>query len=143
MKNVLKFNKYNKLNENINDLFFTTPLIDVMDEYFIAGSEFAKRNNLPLEDKSNFDISESEFTVNWELDVDARNWGIKHIGIVIKKIHGTFTVNIWGDDEDVPHYVDFNAEEWGFEIKTELEMKDTIVPSAIEINFKDKTVTIK
>lgn len=141
MKNILPFNNFS-LNESINDLSFSTSIINSMDEYSLKGSEFAIKNNIPIDLNSNYDISDSDFTVNWMLDLDARSWGIKDLSINIKRVYGTFTINIWGEDGDIPHYLDFNSDDLGFEIKTDLEIKGSIIPTNIEINFKDKKITI-
>ncbi len=141
MSNILRFNKY-RLNEytNANDLTFVTPIKDV-HEYFLNGSEFALKNDYPLTKDSNYNIDDFNFNVIWELNIDARNYGIKDISVNIKKVVGTFTLILWDDDTELN--VDFNPEELGFKIINDIKISNSaIAPSSIEINFKDKTVTV-
>lgn len=145
MSNILKYDKYKKINENIDrsDLVFTSILIDKMDDFFLPNSEFALKKHLNLDNNTNFDIIDTKFVVNWEFNLDVRNWGVKNLSIDIKKVHGIFTVNVWSEEgEDIPFVVDFDSELADFIIINNIQLKETIIPSSIEINFKEKSVTI-
>ena len=141
MKNILKFDKYQNINEDYNDTSYVTP-VKTMNEYFLINSEFALKNKLDIDKDTTYDITDIDFKVIWDLNIDSRNWGIKDLSINIKKIIGVFTVSIWTDEENKDFQFTFNPEEEGYRIKSELEISSSIAPSNIEIDFKNKTITV-
>ena len=145
MKYINNFNKYKKTNEylNFNDLKFRTDITNSMSEYFLRHSDFIKDNNFNLLDNDNYSITKSNFIIDWELVIDARNYGIKDMSIVIHKIIGEFTIGLWQEDHDNEESsFSFDSNKMGYKIINSVEISSTIAPSEIEIDFKLKIITI-
>ena len=142
MNHISKFDNF-ILNENSNlnssDLKFTTPLKNSFTEYYLKNSDFALSNNIP---DSDYTIESSHFMILWELSLDAREYGIKDLCIIIRKVIGTITFEIWGEDDKKDLTIDFDSEKLGYEIISNIEISSVIAPDDIEIDFKRKKITI-
>ncbi len=142
---ILKFENYKKLNESVmsDDLTFTTS-VKQLTEYFLETSEFAQKNNLLLTEEDNTELADIDFIVNWCLDLDLHNDFIKNIEVIISNVKGTFNLVIWGEDEDKTIPLTFDAKELGFQIFSELTIANgsSVYPTDIEIDFKNKKVTV-
>lgn len=138
---IKKFNDFNKINENItsNDLVFLTKIYkDNFSEFYLDESEFGK----DLGDVDNYDISSVDMVIKWMLELDIKEWGVKSIDVSVIDIKGSFVVNIWGEDDDTEQMVDFDSEKLGFKIINNIPITDQIMPSDIEIDFKNKVITV-
>lgn len=56
---------------------------------------------LPELKKTEFEITDADATIEWEVELEARSWGIKGIYVNILKLNGTITVEIYDDNGDV------------------------------------------
>jgi hypothetical protein len=151
MKNILDYKKYNKLNEDLgfDDLTFKTPINNNTTLYNLHESDFARENNIVFKKDDNVDFDHNKFVVYWELDMDARNYGVKDLKVIVKKITGNFSVCIWGEDiEDEPIHVEFDSELLDYEVVSAVEFKTidgncSIAPDEIYIDFATKKITIE
>jgi len=83
-------------------------------------------------------------TVNWNCDVEMREWGIKSIGAYVTTIRGYIEILHLDKDGEIIKEEEIDVNELGFDIESELELEDGFLcPSDIDIDFKDKTITIK
>ena len=55
---------------------------------------------LPELKKTEFEITDAEAIIEWEVELEARSWGIKGIYVNILKLNGTITVEIYDDEGD-------------------------------------------
>lgn len=87
--------------------------------------------------------------IQWRVDIDARSYGIKNIDVLVDKLIMTFSTVPATDDplsgderEDITIKYDRSSSEW--ELKTSIKAKDflTIYPQEVEVDYKDKTITI-
>lgn len=51
--------------------------------------------------KVNFEITDADATIEWEVELDHRSWGIKGIYVKVTKLSGTITVEILDGNGDV------------------------------------------
>lgn len=143
MKNVLNFGNYKQLNENIHDdLSFTTPITNV-SEYFLRNSDFLKEANIIFDDNIDYEITDTLFRVKWSLNIDPREVGIKDMSISINDVKGEFIIVVWINEEENRHHIIFDPEKLGFIVKSGITLSSSIIPSEIEIDFKNKTLSIE
>ena len=86
-----------------------------------------------------------ELSVEWELDIDARDRGIKSFGISVNKISGHYTVYTPTDTKDEEEQVEFSVKGTEWEIKSEMDefrLGGGIAPSTIDIDLKTKKITV-
>jgi len=80
-------------------------------------------------------------TVYWNYEMEMRSWGLTGAIGYAHKLGGSL---LYHYDDDREEEVDINS--LGFEIDTngfkDKKINDDIFPSNIEINFKDKTITV-
>ena len=57
-------------------------------------------SKLPELKKVNFEITDADATIEWEVELDHRSWGIKGIYVNVTKLNGTITVEILDDNGD-------------------------------------------
>ncbi len=83
-----------------------------------------------------FDLMPSEFYVEFEIDIEYRDWGIKDIAIYPTKINGSvFITDIETNQEEEIICNDF-------EIESDFEDKIPLTIQALEINLKDKIIYV-
>ena len=58
-------------------------------------------SKLPELKKVNFEITDADATIEWEVELDHRSWGIKGIYVNVTKLNGTIAVEIYDDNGDV------------------------------------------
>lgn len=95
------------------------------------------------------DISSAVMHVEWEFQIEAREWGIKGLGIKVNKVYGEFEVEVYPNkeaeypDEETIEF-SYNDEEW--DIKTDIQVENPFVsdlyPNEIEIDYKKKEITV-
>jgi len=80
-------------------------------------------------------------TAYWNYDMEMRSWGLRGAISYISKLVGSLFYNYEDGREEE---VDINS--LGFEIVTngfeDKKISDDICPSDIEVNYKDKTITV-
>ena len=98
---------------------------------------------------SKFNIEDpfvSSFQIEWGIEIDVREWGIRSISAVIKK--WSFDVETeaaqppWSDDptNEIPGYSEtYNSNSDNFELKYDLDLKDI---DTVEIDFNLQTIEI-
>ncbi len=93
-------------------------------------------------------LESSELTIEWGIQIDARNWGIKDININITNIYGTLLFQTYRSDDvngDNPLEIEKEFKltpEWKVESDIKLS-SSSIFPSNVEIDFKNKTITVE
>lgn len=58
-------------------------------------------SKLPELKKVNFEITDADATIEWEVELEHRSWGIKGIYVNVTKLNGTIAVEIYDDNGDV------------------------------------------
>jgi hypothetical protein len=111
-----------------DDLKFTTP-INIRNVYI----------NLSREEKLDNDVEVTEAIVEWELDIDSRNWGIKGMTAFIKGVRISYTIN--DSEKEVVYSVGNTA---GYTIDTNFisNKYGAYVPQEITLDKVNKTITI-
>jgi hypothetical protein len=122
---------------------FTTPIKG--ERISLYGEEsYEKFKSLILGEEEELDdvLRPSSAKVDWSLDLDLRDWGIKDISIYIKNV--IVNVDVVSEGEAGYQSIVINAIEEGFNILNELkiEQSSTVIPYQIEIDFSSKEVTI-
>ncbi len=120
----------------------------------LAGSDVTVRNlqhTLPgltgLEEGSDFDIEDKAFTVEWEFDIEAREWGVKSLTWYVTDIKGAFTVVRYAGegDEIARESIEFDYEGYfdgQADMDIELDECKQIMVSEIEIDFKEGAISV-
>lgn len=80
-------------------------------------------------------------TIHWNYEMEMRSWGLKGAIGYISKLEGNLFYNYEDDKEEEIEInsLGFEIESEGFEDK---KISDDICPFDIEINYKDKTITV-
>lgn len=109
-------------------------------------------------------ITDSNIRVDWDIELEAREWGVKSMIISVKSVYGNIGWEISEDElseSDIKHITEatggvhynngsisgsvaLSSRIDGFTIidKDFTVKSDTVYPEEVEINFKTKTVTI-
>lgn len=143
---ILNYKTYRRLNETIttDDLVFSTKVKGVY-HYHIIASDFVKKLNPDNIDIRNVEFTDNNFTIKWNLDLDVRADYIKNIEIIISNVIGDFNVTVENDDDaDIIQQATFDAKIMGFQIVNNININngESISPTDIEIDFKNKVVSI-
>ena len=109
---------------------------------------------------------ENHMFVKWELDAVAKDWGIKHMSPIVKRVKGSIywtaskfdlsnseekVLNTIGaQDQDVYFVgtIDINSDEewkgkpWKIEVEFEMENGGTCYPTEVYVDFVKMTITI-
>lgn len=98
------------------------------------------------------DITSAVLKVEWEFQIEAREWGIKGLGISIKRVYGELEVEKYpNEDAEYPdeETVDFDTNENGdgdWKIETEIQVENPFVsdifPNEVEIDWEKRKVTV-
>jgi hypothetical protein len=92
------------------------------------------------------DADGGELTVEWSLSIEAREWGVKNIGIVVKRVYGVLTFESYDEksDETDTHDIDIdtNDDEWTINVEKPDDLS-TIYVDDIEIDMKSKTIEVR
>lgn len=132
MKRIYSYKGF--LNEGMNDMSFKT-VIDQRD---------VDISNAPVEGEQY--INAGDMTVEWELDIDARDYGIKSLGVAVRKVYGVYNLVTPTEDKDEEQEVEFASDkdwELNSEYESEFSMGSMFSPNAVEIDFKTKKITVK
>lgn len=101
--------------------------------------------------KEDDEVDFSDFIVNWFLDIEAREWGIKGLCIYAKRVHGSIFINEIDQEGNEINEYEYHITEKDcdelFKIETndtqeERKFIDDISPCDIEIDLKDKVITV-
>lgn len=57
-------------------------------------------SKLPELKKVNFEITDADATIEWEVELEHRSWGVEGIYVNVTKLNGTITVEILDDNGD-------------------------------------------
>lgn len=122
---------------------FTTPIKG--EKIYLHGEDsYEKFKSLILGDEEEIDevLRPSSAKVDWGLDLDLREWGVKNISISIKNV--VIDVDVVSEGEAGYQSITINAIEEGFNIVNELKIEQgsTIIPYEIEIDFASKEVRV-
>jgi hypothetical protein len=105
---------------------------------------YEKFKNLILADEEELDevLTPSSAKVEWDLDLDLREWGIKDMSISIKNV--ILNIDVVSDGEAGYQSIKIDVIGEGFNILNELKIQQssTIIPYEIEIDFSSKEVRI-
>jgi hypothetical protein len=87
-------------------------------------------------------LDAGELTIDWSINIDARNWGVKDIVISIENIHGELNFTTDTDDDVIQIQKEFKlTPEW--KITNEMEISSgSIFPTNVSIDAKNKTIEI-
>jgi hypothetical protein len=122
---------------------FTTPIKGEKISLYREQS-YEKFKSLILSDEEEIDevLNPSSAKVDWSLDLDLRDWGIKDMTISIKNV--VVNVDVASEGEAGYQSITINAVEEGFNIVNELkfEQNSAIMPYEIEVDFSSKEVRI-
>lgn len=58
-------------------------------------------SKLPELKKVNFEITDADATIEWEVELKHRSWGVKGIYVNVTRLNGTIAVEIYDDNGDV------------------------------------------
>lgn len=89
------------------------------------------------------DISASSATVEWNFEMEAREWGVKGITVFATSVKCYATKYNEGQDEETELLIDSSK---GWEVETEdrtlRALNSSILPENVSIDFKEKTITV-
>ncbi len=79
-----------------------------------------------LQAGSNYDLENVAFTVDWEVELETREWGVKSIDWVVTDIQGSFDVVLYNEngDEIGEERMTFNFNDFKDEVSLELSVDD-------------------
>ncbi len=99
-----------------------------------------------LQAGSNYDLENVAFTVDWEVELETREWGVKSIDWVVTDIQGSFDVVLYNEngDEIGEERMTFNFNDFKDEVSLELSVDDhqQIAINEIEIDYQSKSVRV-
>jgi hypothetical protein len=110
-------------------------------------------SNFSLEGKqkgADFEVLPGTFKIDWDLEFETREWGIKDITLVVQKVEGFITVEKFREDgyKDEEQII-INTNENGWEIESEVKVSEKIIqndgdiyPTDVEIDFKDHKIYV-
>ena len=119
---------------------FSTKIENSVSLYGLQKSEIGIQYG--LETKSDLE-DESQLIVDWEVEFDAREYGIKDFDVRIKNVRGVILVKPNPESDEIVE-IPFNAEELRFKINNNIEIKNhsAIYPTDIEIDFQRKEIEV-
>ena len=95
--------------------------------------------------KEDDEIAFSDFTVKWTLEIEARDWGVKGLMVYATKVNGSMFISEIDEDGNEAAEYEFVLPET-FKIETKdsecRKLIDDITPQEIEIDLKNKSITI-
>jgi len=122
---------------------FTTPIEGEKISLYREES-YEKFKSLVLGDEESVGevLRPSSAKVDWGLNLDLRDWGIKDISISIKNV--IVDVDVVSEGEAGYQSITINSAEEGFNIINELKIEQgsTVIPHEIEIYFASKEVRV-
>lgn len=83
------------------------------------------------------------WNIEWEMQFDLREFGIKSISPIIKKIVGSYTI-ITADTNEEEFQFDSTKDKWEIEtnMSSEFDLGNSLYPDSIEVDFKNKQITV-
>jgi len=101
---------------------------------------------LELDNDIDVSIESATATIYWSLEMDAREWGVKDLSVIINKVTIGIEVEYWegNDDESDKIYKDFEFLITDSKlIKNEIKIiESSIYPSNIEIYLDSKNYSV-
>jgi|TARA_R100000084_G_C4654333_1_gene151855 hypothetical protein len=96
------------------------------------------------------DVEDSDVIIDWSIDLEMREWGVKGIYFGTSRIVIELDVNIFydedSDDVDVSHKIVIDTdkdETWDFEdARGDLKMLDAIMPRNVIVDFEEHKIEI-
>ncbi|HBI01187.1 MAG TPA: hypothetical protein DDY18_06140 [Flavobacterium sp.] len=97
---------------------------------------FKTKVNLELyiENLNNYDLVTKEVEVNWNLEFEMRDSGVKSFIITVPEQKINVDINVWGEQEDEQKTLTFKLDNVKIEKN---EGREMIIPSSLEF-FKEK-----
>ena len=105
----------------------------------------------PETDSEYREIAANDFKVHWTVHQETKEWGLKGTSIVAYNIKGSFLLTSYDEDDveisETEYLIDSKVLlENGWELDTEgaldKKLSDDVSPQAINIDYKDKNITI-
>lgn len=118
-----------KLSEDLNNTYtakIDSKDIEISGEKSIVGTD-------------NYDVHASDFVVQFTIDLEHREWGIKSIYINAQKAYGSVFVTLWGngDESDKESEIDCSQ----FTLETDITIdSDTITIQSLIVDVETKTI---
>ena len=102
------------------------------------------------------DISYLNCSVKWRLDLDVRSWGIKDISVYTTSVSINAWVEIYDEEytkvetekeikifvDDMGGFSSDDPDKWYYEDERDNERYHTILPTALQVDLNDKTVSV-
>jgi len=118
---------------------------------------FGLKDYFPEYRGRDFEIVDMDCYVNWRYDLDVRTWGIKDISIYTTSIQLSATIEIYDEEytevettkeivlnvDDMGGFQSDEPDKWYYDDEKEDEMRyHTIVPTNVQVDLKDKFITV-
>ena len=114
------------------------------------------KNYFPEYKDRDIDISYLDCVVNWRFDLDIRSWGIKDISVYTTSVIINATVEIYDEDytgvevekeieiavDDMGGFRSDDPDKWYYEDEKDNERYHTILPTGLQVDLNDKTVSV-
>lgn len=99
-----------------------------------------------LQNGSDYEIEPGGFAVNWSVDIETREWGIKDINWKVTDIGGDFEIVYFdaNGDEKEREYVEFEPDQFRdkFKMEAEITARGMLSVDNIEIDYSDMSVEV-
>lgn len=125
-------------------------------EYSALSEEVRNKYNL-----ADIDVWASNFEIDWGMELDTNDWGVKDFAVSIKRVNGNITIRLIGEEDlKIPDHdfdVAFDTEKFKINNFRKYEDKDSwminndaldkelkmaIVPVSVEIDFSEKVISV-
>ena len=90
----------------------------------------------------NFDVKDIEGILNWSADITTSQQGIYGIDLSGKIEQISFTLVIWGEDEDDERPMTIDTKEFKVVFEIEFTEYRQLVPSSVDIDLRTKIITV-
>lgn len=98
-----------------------------------------------LENGSDYEIEPCPFTVSWNFEIEAREWGVKDLSWYVTGIEGQFEIVYLDEkgDEKERELIDFEFEYFREKAEMDIALEDrSICPQRIEIHYSDMSIEV-
>lgn len=85
---------------------------------------------------NNMDIANVDALIEWNFEIEKRDWGIKNVLMYVDKVNITI---VYEDDDMKQHEETLDLSDWKIESNLDINIW---CPQALELDFKKKEVTI-
>lgn len=109
-------------------------------------SVVAGRSDISVWNHDHEDFDGGELTVEWILDIEAREWGVKGLVISVTRVYGVLNFEDYDEasDDTIEHEQDIDSNDDGWKIVVEKpEDLTQIYADSVDIDMKSKTITVE